>query len=80
MTDSLCENAAQGQPWAVFVLLRWSRQNKTQLHYRLGVVKKGSYADLVAYTDSPYKDLDVMNHAAFVMKDGTVCKDETKVQ
>lgn len=49
-----------------------------KLEGRLGCIKAGSYADLVAYKNSPYDDLSVMNRASFVMKDGVIYKDETR--
>jgi len=42
----------------------------------LGVIAGGAYADLVAVTGDPLKDVKVLQHVGFVMKDGRVFKDE----
>ncbi|HLQ00051.1 MAG TPA: amidohydrolase family protein, partial [Candidatus Limnocylindria bacterium] len=38
----------------------------------LGVVARGAYADLVAVSGDPLKDVNELKHVKFVMKDGTV--------
>ena len=43
---------------------------------RLGVVAPGAFADVVAVTGDPLKDVSVLEHVRFVMKDGKVYKDE----
>ena len=42
----------------------------------LGVIAAGAYADLVAVAGDPLKDVKVLLHVGFVMKDGRVFKDE----
>jgi len=42
----------------------------------LGSLGTGKLADIVAVRGDPMKDIDLMNHVAFVMKDGVVYKNE----
>ncbi len=42
----------------------------------LGSVSTGKLADIIAVRGDPMKDIDLMNHVAFVMKDGVVYKNE----
>jgi imidazolonepropionase-like amidohydrolase len=44
----------------------------------LGVVAPGAYADLVAVSGDPLKDVNELKHVKFVMKDGTVYKNEVR--
>ena len=44
----------------------------------LGVVARGAYADLVAVSGDPLKDVNELKHVKFVMKDGTVYKNEVR--
>ena len=41
-----------------------------------GTVERGKFADLIAVSGDPLKDITVMEHVAFVMKGGQVVKDE----
>lgn len=40
----------------------------------LGTIEQGKYADIVAYDESPLKDIDALLDVDFVMKNGTVYK------
>src|SRR5229473_685583 len=44
----------------------------------LGVVARGAYADLVAVSGDPLKDVNELKRVKFVMKDGTVYKNEVR--
>jgi len=41
-------------------------------HGELGVVAQGAYADLIAVTGDPVKDVNILKNVQFVMKDGVV--------
>jgi imidazolonepropionase-like amidohydrolase len=41
-------------------------------HDRLGSIEPGRYADLIAVTGDPLKDVSVLLHVGFVMKGGVV--------
>jgi len=43
---------------------------------RIGTIEQGKLADIVAVNGDPLKDVSVLQHVAFVMKDGVVYKDE----
>ena len=45
---------------------------------QLGVVAAGGYADIVAVAGDPLKDVKVLEHVGFVMKDGKIYRDERK--
>jgi imidazolonepropionase-like amidohydrolase len=40
----------------------------------LGVIEKGKFADIIAVTGDPVKDISTMEKVTFVMKDGMVYK------
>src|SRR6201993_1185141 len=42
----------------------------------IGVVAPGAYADIVAVSGDPLKDVSILEHVRFVMKDGVVFKNE----
>jgi imidazolonepropionase-like amidohydrolase len=42
----------------------------------IGVVAPGAFADIVAVSGDPLKDVNVLEHVQFVMKDGAVFKNE----
>ena len=41
---------------------------------RIGVIKEGSYADIIAVDDDPMENIKTMENVVFVMKDGLVYK------
>jgi imidazolonepropionase-like amidohydrolase len=45
---------------------------------RIGVIAPGAYADVVAVSADPLKDVNVLKNVGFVMKDGQVFKNELK--
>jgi imidazolonepropionase-like amidohydrolase len=42
----------------------------------IGVVAPGAFADIVAVSGDPLKDVGILEHVRFVMKDGAVFKNE----
>jgi imidazolonepropionase-like amidohydrolase len=46
---------------------------------RVGAIRKGMLADLVAVKGDPVRDVRLLQHVQFVMKDGVVYKDEISV-
>ena len=42
----------------------------------IGQIKEGFYADIIAVEDSPIENITTMENVVFVMKNGTVYKDE----
>jgi imidazolonepropionase-like amidohydrolase len=42
-----------------------------------GSIEKGKFADLIAVTGDPLKDITELEHVRFVMKGGKVIKNET---
>ena len=43
---------------------------------RVGIIRKGMLADIVAVKGNPLKDVRLLEHVQFVMKDGVIYKDE----
>jgi len=43
---------------------------------KIGSIKPGKYADIVAVKGDPLKDVTVLEKTAFVMKDGRIYKQE----
>jgi imidazolonepropionase-like amidohydrolase len=43
---------------------------------KIGEILPGAFADIVAAKDDPLKNISVLEHVGFVMKDGRVYKDE----
>ena len=43
---------------------------------RIGSIRKGKLADIVAVKGNPLSDVRLLQHVQFVMKDGAVYKDE----
>ena len=44
----------------------------------MGTIEQGKFADLIAVTGDPLKDITELEHVRFVMKGGTVIKNELK--
>ena len=61
-------------PPPVYVLQAATRINSELLRMNdiVGTVTEGKFADIVAVDGNPLEDMDTMNHASFVMKDGKV--------
>lgn len=59
--------AIQAATWNAADLLGWRD--------RVGAIKPGLYADMVAVNGDPLKDVSVLEHVGFVMKGGAVDKD-----
>lgn len=51
-------------------LLNWSD--------RIGSIEPGKYADIIAVSGDPLKDITALDHVRFVMKEGVVYKNEAK--
>jgi imidazolonepropionase-like amidohydrolase len=45
---------------------------------QIGVIASGAYADIIAVSDDPLRDIKVLQNVQFVMKDGKVFRNETK--
>jgi imidazolonepropionase-like amidohydrolase len=45
---------------------------------QIGVIASGAYADIIAVSDDPLRDIKVLQNVRFVMKDGKVFQNETK--
>ncbi|MGB9336599.1 MAG: amidohydrolase family protein [Candidatus Acidiferrales bacterium] len=45
---------------------------------RIGSIEPGKYADLIAVTSDPLKDIKALDNVSFVMKEGVVYKNEMK--
>jgi imidazolonepropionase-like amidohydrolase len=44
----------------------------------IGVVAAGAYADIIAVTGDPLKDISTLEHVNFVMHNGSVFKNESQ--
>jgi imidazolonepropionase-like amidohydrolase len=47
---------------------------------RVGTLEPGKWADIIAVDGDPLKDVKILQHVNFVMKSGTIYKDETHKQ
>jgi imidazolonepropionase-like amidohydrolase len=45
-----------------------------------GTIERGKFADIIAVSGDPLKDITIMEHVTFVMKGGEVIKDDTHVR
>jgi imidazolonepropionase-like amidohydrolase len=43
----------------------------------IGAVAAGAYADIIAVSGDPLKDISILEHVAFVMHNGSVYKNES---
>ena len=43
---------------------------------RIGAIRPGMFADMVAIQGDPLRDIELLKHVQFVMKDGVIYKDE----
>ena len=43
---------------------------------RVGSIEKGKYADVIAVSGDPLKDVSEMEHVKFVMKGGQIVRDD----
>ena len=46
----------------------------------VGAIEAGRYADVIAVEGDPVKDITLLQHVKFVMKGGSVVKDEIRQQ
>ena len=47
-----------------------------EMHGKIGVVAPGAFADIIALTENPLQKIKAMENVGFVMKDGSVFKDQ----
>jgi len=45
-----------------------------EMQGKIGVIGPGAYADVIAVTDDPLRDVNALKNVTFVMKDGRVYK------
>lgn len=45
---------------------------------RTGALEPGKWADIIAVKGDPLQDVTILQHVPFVMKSGTIYKDQTK--
>jgi imidazolonepropionase-like amidohydrolase len=50
------------------------RRRSARTEHELGSIKPGKYADVIAVSGDPLRDVSVLEHVRFVMKDGKVYK------
>ena len=43
---------------------------------RIGAIRPGMFADMVEIQGDPLRDIELLKHVQFVMKDGVIYKDE----
>jgi imidazolonepropionase-like amidohydrolase len=51
-----------------------------EMQGKLGVIAPGAYADVIAVTEDPVRDVNVLKNVTFVMKDGEVFKSAAAAQ
>jgi imidazolonepropionase-like amidohydrolase len=82
-----CSHGVQSEMFPIFVswgatplytLRMATTVNAWILHWqdKVGAIEKGKFADLIATSGDPLQDITEMQHVKFVMKGGTVIKDE----
>ncbi len=86
-TACVCSHGVQSEMFPIFVswgatplyaLRMATTVNAEILHWqdRVGTVEPGKFADLIATSGDPLQDITEMQHVKFVMKGGTVIKDD----
>jgi imidazolonepropionase-like amidohydrolase len=46
------------------------------MHGKIGVIARDAYADIIALSENPLDKIKAMENVGFVMKDGSVFKDQ----
>jgi imidazolonepropionase-like amidohydrolase len=57
----------------------WRPAEMLDMHGKIGVVAPGAFADIIALTENPLQKIKAMENVRFVMKDGSVFKDQITV-
>jgi len=82
-----CSHGVQSEMFPIFVswgatplyaLRMATTVNAEIIHWqdKVGTIEKGKFADLIATSGDPLQDITEMQHVKFVMKGGTVIKDD----
>jgi imidazolonepropionase-like amidohydrolase len=86
-----CSHGVQSEMFPIFVswgatplytLRMATTVNAEIIHWqdKVGAIEKGKFADLIATSGDPLQDITEMQHVKFVMKGGTVIKDDLGAQ
>lgn len=89
--DCNCSHGVQSEMFPIFVswgatpvyALRMATMvNAEIIHWqdKVGSLEEGKFADVIATSGNPLQDINEMQHVKFVMKGGTVIKDELGTQ
>jgi imidazolonepropionase-like amidohydrolase len=49
-----------------------------EMQGQIGIIAPGAYADIIAVSDDPLRDIKVLQNVGFVMKDGGVFRNEIR--